>query len=190
MRNDTHNTLIDTVRTAVEDWRKREGWSRASAGQEIVAKHEEIGGPLVTGIVFDPNTKDTYERQRINGERIFRWLDNITKDTNLLPVNFLPSILAALPSDLQMQVLGALVRPLGLQVSSCDAAKAPAFDPLVHAGSLIKEGSEAAQAVLKVGADAPAALVEQACKELDDVSEAACVIKRAIRAAAAVVGGQ
>lgn len=182
MRNDTHNTLIDTVRTAVEEWRKREGWSRASVAHEIVVKHEEIEGPLVTGIVFDPNTKDTYERQRINGERIFRWLDNVTKDTNLLPVNFLPSILAALPSDLQLQVLGVLVRPLGLEVSSSENAAAPAFDPLAHASSIIKEGAEAAQAVLKVCAGGPQELVEQACKELADVREAAFETERALRA--------
>lgn len=184
MRNDSHNTLIGTIRTAVVEWRKREGWSRESVAQEIVTKHEEIGAPAVTDIAFDPVTRDAYSRMKVNADRVFRWLDDESKDTNLLPVNFLPSILAALPADLQMQVLGALVRPLGLQVTSSDGAMAPAFDPLIHASSIIKEGSEAAQAVLKVGADAPAALIEQACKELDDVSEAASTIKRAMRAAA------
>lgn len=182
MRNDSHNTLIGTIRAAVTEWKRREGWSQASVVQEIVAKHDEIGAPTVTGIIFDPQTRDTYQRAKVNSDRVSRWLDDETKDNNLLPVNFLPSILAALPQDLQLVVLGVMVRPLGLQVSSSDTAEAPTFDPLAHASSIIKEGAEAAQAVLKVCAGGPQDLIEQACKELADVREAAFETERALRA--------
>src|SRR5688572_19269246 len=138
MRNDSHNTLIGTIRTAVVEWRKREGWSRESVVQEIVNKHEEIGAPAVTDIAFDPVTRDAFGRMKVNADRVFRWLDDESKDTNLLPVNFLPSILAALPTDLQLQVLGVLARPLGLEVNSAETNESPAFNPLTHASSLIK----------------------------------------------------
>ncbi|QOY96359.1 hypothetical protein IM543_11365 [Massilia sp. UMI-21] len=185
MRNDSHNTLIGTIRAAVVEWRKREGWSRESVVQEIVAKHEEIDGPTITDITFDPNTRDAFQRLKVNADRVFRWLDDESKDTNLLPVNFLPSILAALPIDLRLQVVGGLIRPLGLEVRSSEHAETPAFNPMVHASSIIKEGSEAAQAVLKVGAGASQDVIEQACKELADVREAAFETERALRAGAA-----
>lgn len=188
MRNDSHNTLIGTIRTAVVEWRKREGWSRESVVQEIVTKHEEIGAPAVTDITFDPNTRDAFGRMKVNADRVFRWLDDESKDTNLLPVNFLPSILAALPQDLQLQVLGVLVRPLGLQVMSSDTAEAPAFSPLAHASSIIKESAEAAQAVLAIGPNASPELLAQANKELDDLRESTFEAQRSIRAAIEISG--
>lgn len=183
MRNDSHNTLIGTIRAAVVEWRKREGWSRESVVQEIVAKHEEIDGPATTDINFDPNTRDAFQRQKVNADRVFRWLDDESKDTNLLPVNFMPSILAALPQDLQLVVLGVMVRPLGLQVMSSDATVAPTFSPLTHASSIIKESAEAAQAVLAIGPNASPELLAQASKELDDLRESTFEAQRGVRAA-------
>lgn len=40
---------------------------------------------------------------KVNADRVFRWLDDGTKDTNLVPANFVPSILAALPTDLKVR---------------------------------------------------------------------------------------
>lgn len=109
MQRSSH-TWIATIRDAVEAWRKQKEWSRETAAQMIVAAHEREGLHLVSGIVFDPQTRDTYSRMKVNADRIFRWLDDATKDNNLLPTNFIPSILAALPCDLRMHLVNDLLR--------------------------------------------------------------------------------
>lgn len=115
MRIKSHaNTLISIIRDHVEAWRKANGWSRETTAQAIVEAHERIGGPAITGIHFDPPTKDTFERAKVNADRIFRWLDDATKDTNLLPLNFTTSILEAMPMDRRMPLVNDLLRPLGL----------------------------------------------------------------------------
>lgn len=114
MQHESHRTLIAILRDAVEAWRKRNGWSRETAAQMIVDAHERIGGPAVSGIVFDPPSRDTFERAKANADRIFRWLDDLTKDRNHLPPNFIPSILAALPADLLTAAVNDLLRPLNL----------------------------------------------------------------------------
>lgn len=184
MRNDSHKTMIGTIKTAVVEWRKREGWSRETVVQEIVDAHERLDGPAVADIRFEPNTRDAFQRQKVNADRVFRWLDDEGKDTNLLPANFVPSILAALPIDLKLQCVGEILRPLGLDVRSSESQESPAFDPLAHASSIIKEGAEAAQAILKVAPGASQDAVDLACKELADVRQSAFEAERALRAGA------
>lgn len=180
MRNDSHKTLIGTIKTAVVEWRKREGWSRETVVQEIVDAHERLEGPVITDIRFEPTTRDAFQRQKVNADRVFRWLDDEGKDTNLLPANFIPSILAALPVDLQLQCVGEILRPLGLDVCTTDDHDSLAFDPLVHASSIIKEGAEAAQALLKVGPGSDPAAIESARKELADLGQSVLEAGRAL----------
>src|SRR5471030_1880418 len=101
MRNESHQTFIGTMRDHVIAWRKREGWSRESVVAAIVDAHELTEGPATTGIAFDPTTRDVFERQKVNADRVFRWLDDEGKDTNLLPANFIHSIWAAMPIDVR-----------------------------------------------------------------------------------------
>lgn len=107
-------TLIAILRDYVEEWRKLNGWSRETVAQEIVEAHGRLGAGRVTGIFFDPPTRDTFERMRVNADRIFRWLDDVTKDRNLLPANFIPTILQALPLTIRMHAADDLMRPVGL----------------------------------------------------------------------------
>lgn len=180
MRNAPHKTDIAIFRETIEEWRKREGWSRETVCQQIVEAHERIDGPAATGIHFDPPTRDTFERQKVNAERIFRWLDDVSKDKNLLPANFQRSIRAALPMDLLLACQGEILRPAGLDVSSSAAAAPAAFDATPHLAGLIKESAEASQSLLLLGADAPLAKLESACKEIKDVEEAAQSTARAL----------
>lgn len=184
MRNDSQATLISLVRAAVAEWRRREGWSRETLVDEIVKKHAEIDGPAATGIVFDPHIRDTYGRMKVNSDRVFRWLDDETKDCTLLPANFLPSILAALPGDLQLQCVSQILRPLGLEVCRSDAADSTGFNPAAHASSLIKEGAEAATKILAIGPHPTSAEIEQVRKEVTDVAESAAAALRALPACA------
>lgn len=43
MRNESH-TLISTLLGVVNQWRRREGWSRETVVQHIVEAHERIQG--------------------------------------------------------------------------------------------------------------------------------------------------
>lgn len=144
MQRSSH-TWIATIRDTVEAWRKQNGWSRETAAQMIVEAHEREGMHLVSGIVFDPHTRDTYERMKVNADRIFRWLDDVTKDNNLLCANFVPSILAALPSERRMHLLDDMLRGHGM---ACRMVGFNSDDtPIGMLRSMMIESSEAQQAV-------------------------------------------
>ncbi|MDT3735542.1 MAG: hypothetical protein ROZ00_04905 [Denitratisoma sp.] len=144
MQHRTHTPLtwIATLRGCIEEWRRDNGWSRETAADMIVQAHERIGGPRATGIVFDPPTRDTFERMRVNADRIFRWLDDVTKDRNHLEANFIPSILAALPEGLRLHALDEMLRPFGIACRTVggDAAIGD-VGPLFRA--MLTEGAQA-----------------------------------------------
>lgn len=142
MNNGSH-TLIGTLRHYVEAWRKRDGMSRQSVAMLIVEAHKRIGGPADTGIEFDPPSKDAYARVFANSERIGRWLDDFSKETNLMPANFAKSILAAMPDDVRQACLDDYLRGLGLGCRKlANAAGVPEFTPGAL-GTLIKETADA-----------------------------------------------
>ncbi len=143
MHNATH-TLIGTLRNYVELWRKTEGMSRQTVAMKIVEAHEAIGGPADTGIEFDPPSKDAYTRVAVNTDRIYRWLDDVTKETNYLPANFVKSIIAALPNNLRTRAMDDYLRDLGIATRQIiDAHQPPSASQLKL---LIKEAAEAAAA--------------------------------------------
>lgn len=138
-------TLIASMREAVNAWRKREGWSREAVAQAIVDHYDRHEGAVVTGVKFDPNTRDIFERAKVNADRIFRWLDDDTKDTNLLPANLLPYMLHALPMDLRIACADAFLRVADLSVRVVDVeADANLALALQH---MAKEGGEALAAM-------------------------------------------
>jgi hypothetical protein len=108
MRNASHKTLIGSYRDAVAARRKEMGWSREAMAMEIVAAHERIGGAASTGIVFE-KSGDAFTTAKKNADRIWRWLDDETKDNNLLPANFQNSILAALPIERRVELLNEVL---------------------------------------------------------------------------------
>lgn len=111
-------TPIALIRDHVEAWRRENRWSRETTADVIVGAHERLGFDHLTGIHFDPPTRDAFERMRVNADRIFRWLDDLTKDRNLLPLNFAWSILAALPPERRMALANALLEPLELSAQA------------------------------------------------------------------------
>jgi hypothetical protein len=172
MRTESH-TMIGTIRHHVIAWRTREGWSRETVVQAIVEAHERIGAAQLTGIVFDPTTRDTFERMKVNADRVFRWLDDQGKDNNLLPANFIQSIWAAMPIDVRLHCIGDCVRPVGASVHGIKEAVNGDFDPLSHLQCLIKETSEAQQALLGAKPGSGVAALVAARKEIGDVIELA-----------------
>lgn len=122
MRNDSHVTLISRLAAYVDDWRKNENMSQTTVVDEIVKAHDLIDGPVTTGIRFEANP-DEWDRVKNNSDRVWRWLDDKSKDKNLLPANFLPSILAAMPEETRRAFLTEMLYPLGLKVSAIEASE-------------------------------------------------------------------
>ena len=105
-------TLIAILRDHVNAWRRENSWSRETVAQVIIEMHEQIGAS--TGIIFEPHTKDIGAIREVNSQRHFRWLDDETKSTNLLPANYIPSILAAMPVDRRLACASEIMVSIGL----------------------------------------------------------------------------
>jgi hypothetical protein len=181
MRDTSHKTMISTIRDHVVRWRKAEGWSREAVVQAIVEAHERIGGPATCGIVFDPTTRDTFERMKVNADRVFRWLDDESKDNNLLPVNFQLSIWAAMPMDRRLHCIADCLGQIDVAVVGVAAKPTATFDTSLHLGSLIKESSEAQLALINTTKGTLVEL-EGARKEVGDVQESAARAAHALDA--------
>ena len=155
MRNESHKTLIGILREHVADWRRTSGLSLLSAVDAIVLAHDTADGPAVTGIRFDAHT-DAFQRAKNNSDRVMRWLDDETKESNYLPSNFVLSILAGLPDDARVHCLNDLLRRFGLCVRAiessdetglalgdiCDLASADA-DALASLATVIQSPTQA-----------------------------------------------
>ena len=180
MQRDTHKkTAVTIVREHVEDWRRAERWSRETAADTIVQAHERIGGPRYTEIKFEPHTTDTYERQRVNADRIYRWLDDHSKDRNLLPFNFIQSILAALPDDRRQSLVEDLLAPLGLSCIFNNESDADDGEKeiVVHFQAVVAHGADANVALSRMLDGIDHHEPEQARKKL---SRAAASFRRAL----------
>jgi len=177
-------TLIATLLSWVEVWRKAEGMSRQTASAVIVETHERIGGPETTGIEFNPPTQDTYKRVAVNCDRVYRWLDDATKETNHLPANMVPSVLASLPQPYRLHALNDILRPLGLAVrrqGGLIETPSPA-----HLKDMLRESAEAAAAFTDLlDGTTPAELLE-AQRQL---AEARAAISRNLELVEGLIAG-
>ena len=188
MRNESHKSLIAVVRDHVSAWRKAEGWSRESVVAEIVQAHESTGGQIASGIMFDPASRDTFERMKVNADRVFRWLDDDSKDTNLLPANFLPSILAAMPAERKRQCADDILRPLGMATRMMVLGEGSGVD-VSQVTAMIREGAEAhaAAAALLGGAATPAAMAN-AHREMNEAIVALRTVRASLENQMAIAG--
>lgn len=109
-------SAIGIIRQAFNAWRKREGKSRDAIVDEFVKVFRDLGGEATTGVRFERRGVDEYDSLRIQGERVYRWLDDESKDNNMLNANLLPYMLAALPDDLRIMAATDLLLVTGLSV--------------------------------------------------------------------------
>lgn len=188
MQRATHKpaTVISVLRDAVDEWRRGNRWSRETVAQVIVEAHEDIDAPLITGVVFDPPTRDHFERMRVNADRIFRWLDDVSKDRNHLPLNMLPSVLAALPMGLRVQAACRALRPAGISAIAMTTQAQP--QPLVDSVlSLLRrdltETAEANAALAQLVDGIEAGELEHAHRQVAEAIDALRVTQEAIEAA-------
>lgn len=103
MRNESHKTKLAILSDHVDLWRQRAG-SRETVALQIVEAHKAWGGDKLPRLEFDM-TGDAFTAAKNAADRIFRWLDDRTKDTNLMPANVERSILAAMPVDIRLSYL-------------------------------------------------------------------------------------
>ena len=153
MRIKSHvsHTLIAQLASAVNEWRRAEGWSRKPVVQVVVEHHQRVGGEQLTGLVFAPPSIDPFDRAKASADRVFRWLDDQTKDTNLMPANFLPSLLGAMPLARRAALAGELLHELGLAVRPLVTVdSAGGLDAVEMLQSLLARHAEAASSVAEL----------------------------------------
>lgn len=172
MRHESHETPIATLLRYVNVWRKREGWSRETVVQCIVEAHERIKGPVATGIRFETCITDQFQRMKNNADRIFRWLDDSAKDTNLLPANFLPSLLAAMPQDLRQHCADDLLRSCSMSTQIIQTEAGGPLRVVDLLQSCLKEGAEANQALARLVDGATEQELLDAQREVTEALEA------------------
>lgn len=151
MRNQSHikqETQIGILQRHVQAWRHAEGWSRESVVQAIVEAH--AGTEFITNITFESaNGRDAFTVAKTNADRVYRWLDDTSKDKNLLPANFIPSILRALPLDRRIHCANELLAAADL-ASHAIVDDGTELDVAHILQVCLKESSEAHQSIAKL----------------------------------------
>lgn len=146
MRN-LSQTLIGILREEISEYRRLNRLSRETIAAGIVEAHERLGADSLCNIRFEPKTLDTFERMKVNADRIFRWLDDETKDGTLMPANFLQSALAGIPEEVRRRCLDRLLMPLGFAVRSLGLPDTLVPFSAAVATELMREQNEAAIAI-------------------------------------------
>lgn len=163
MRNTSHKSRLATLMHFVDQWKVRAG-SREAVAVAIVEKHRELGIDTATGIYFEQNG-DAFTLAKNAADRIFRWLDDKTKDSNLLPINFEQSVLAAMPEDLRLMYLNEYLGPLGFSARPHIYCLGDGFELVERAHASHKESSEAVSALLGLAANSSLESLRSAQKE-------------------------
>jgi hypothetical protein len=118
MRNESHS-WISILSEEVEAWRRHEGWSRETVVQQFVDAWNEAGMGSTWGVEWSANV-DGFQRQKNNADKVYRWLNDVEKDSNLLTANFAKVILATLPVSYRVRATSRMLASIGLRVNLLD----------------------------------------------------------------------
>lgn len=147
-------TLISILRRHFDAWRKSNDWSRETAAQMVVEAHEGNGFDVVTEIALEPKTQDAFKRQRVNADRIYRWLDDVSTDKNLLPANFMLSILAAMPIGRRVACLNEILGSVNVFATGAAAQEGEAeLDVRNELPAVMKETHEALHSMVMLNVE-------------------------------------
>lgn len=166
MRNTSHKTKLAILMEHVDQWRARAG-SREAVAVAIVEMHQRLGLETATGIRFEVKG-DSFTLAKNAADRIFRWLDDRTKETNFMPANFEHSVLAAMPEDIRLSCVTEMLRPLGLAPRVFMHCYGDEADLLSRAQAMNKESAEAVSSVMGLIRDGSLASMEKTHKELSE----------------------
>lgn len=170
MRNVSHKSRIAIILDHVDQWRHSMDWSRETVCEQIVEAHYRIGADRITQVKFD-RVGDLVTIQKNNADRIYRWLDDKSKDKNLLCSNFENSILAAMPAHIRMACLNEIYAPLALEVHGTEKAGG-LLNATSHLVAIAKEASEAQAAIADLIDGATQDELAKADRELAEAEEA------------------
>lgn len=178
MQHETHSDL-SILRHHFNAWRKANQFSRETAVQLVVEAHEQGGFDIASNIRFEPPTRDAFERMRVNADRVTRWLDDETKENNLLPFNFHKSILAALPLSYRAAAMNDMYRCIGIAVHAIDVEEGE-LNINHHLCDIVKETGEAVQAVAQLHASTDHTALLRADKEAAEAVESLSKFRRVL----------
>lgn len=116
MRANSHRTVITVIRDYLDQWRKAQGLTLQAAAQVMVDHYFAQRLNVVWPVDFH-TTGDAYMCVKANSERIWRWMDDQTKDTTLLPANLLPLVLGVLPLSSRVMCVNEVLASVGLSVA-------------------------------------------------------------------------
>ena len=143
--------VTELIKDMIDGWRRGLQLSQSKIVARVVEAHKAIDGERVTEILFEEERsgRDLTHCQKINMQKVYRWLganDHNEDGPGNMPANFLPSVLAALPMDLRIQLANDILAPCGLVAHSATISSEDAFDPSQHVVTMLKELPEAKKA--------------------------------------------
>jgi hypothetical protein len=180
MRDTSHKSRIAIILDHVDAWRHSMDWSRETVCDVIVEAHYRIGADRLTQVKFE-RTGDLVTIQKNNADRIYRWLDDKSKDRNLLCSNFEQSILAAMPADIRLAYLNDILAPLGFVVRGIEPEENHGLNATHHVVNMARESAEALGAVADLISNPTPAKLALADRELADLEEETRITRADIR---------
>lgn len=180
MRTESQKTKLAILMEYVDRWRVRAG-SREAVAMAIVEAHTGAGFNTRAKLQFDTQG-DAFTLAKNAADRIFRWLDDKTKDGNFMPVNFEDSILLAMPEDLRHGYLNAWLRSFGMQAQGIHVADCGDSDLSQYLPTMIKEGAEAKLALAGISDNPSVSELDAADQEFSEAIEAFSKSQAALRA--------
>ncbi|MBN3004497.1 hypothetical protein JW897_12200 [Chromobacterium alkanivorans] len=175
MRKSSHKTVIGVVRDYLDQWRRERGLSLQAAAGEIVEHYFASGMSKVWPVDFHTGG-DAYAAIKANSERIWRWLDDQTKDTTLLPANMLPVVMGVLPFNLRMMCVNELLGPIGLSVS----IRQGVLPAVTHAQVLAVSAKESGEAIAALAGLADGWTPQELAAVRAELQEATAAYKAAL----------
>lgn len=156
-------TSIAVLRDYVERHRVAQGWTHQRLASEIAEAHVRMRADALTGIHFEG--RDAFAVAHAAEVRVSRWLDDVSKQANTLPLNMLRTVLAVLPPALRLPCLAEILDGL-VTVRLVPTKIAGGFDALGALAEVMRESGEAQAALLALCDGATAAELAVARKEL------------------------
>lgn len=178
MRTNSHRSPIAAAKATLTDVKNAHGWSRETVVDEIVQAHVRIGAERRVNVRFSDH-HDVVTRQKTNADRVYRWLDDDEKDSNLLSLNMLPSVLAALPVELRVALANEILAPVGLTTRVIESSNTDDVNAQEIIRTIVRANhrTEAAAADLLDGID-PGELPRLRNSLIDEVSMKRSLIVR------------
>jgi hypothetical protein len=169
MQVKSQKTKLSLLAHYVDEWRLRVG-SRESVAVAIIEAHVAAGFNTRAKLAFDTQG-DSFTLAKNGADRIFRWLDDKTKDGNFMPVNFEDSVLLAMPGDLRLAYLNDWLSAFDMRAKGIHSDNTEGC-AIQHLKSVSKESAEATAAMADLlDGDTPAEL-DAADRELAEQQEA------------------